>query len=151
MGLYDMVGDDEQGTHVAGMPANMRLRPTDSLIARGQLLSGTRVTVPASGSVTLTLKTQAPFRPNSVTLTSIGIARGLSNVLVTNIKVGTNEQLIGETNEIPLDVFAPDQMLGRVAFDTAQTAQVITISLTNTSATTPEVVAGALFGTRLDK
>lgn len=149
MSLYDMVGED--GTHVAGMPAGMNLRPTDNLIARGQILSGARVLVAKGASATITMKTQAPFRPNSVCLVSLGVGRGLSNVVVTNIKVGTNEQLIGESNEVPLDAFAPDQLLGRVQFDTAQTAQVITISLTNTSATTDENVAAALFGTRLDK
>lgn len=149
MGLYDIVGDDPSG-QIPGMGPGQRLRPEDILVARGQLLSGTRVSVGANATATLTMKTQAPFRPNSVTLTSIGVARGESNVIVTNIKVGTNEQLIGETNEIPLDTFAPDQMLGRVQFDTAQTAQVITITLQNTSSTA-EVIGAALFGTRLDK
>lgn len=149
MGLYDMVGDD--GTHVAGMPAGMALRPTDALIARGQILSGTKLIVPKSSTVTLTMKTQAPFRANSVCLVSLGVGRGLSNVTVGNIKVGTNEQLIGETNDVPLDAFAPDQMLGKVQFDTAQVAQVISITLTNNSTTADETVAAALFGTRLDK
>lgn len=148
MGLWDMIGEDGK---VRGLPQGVSLNPNDSLIARGQILSGAKVTVPAGQNVTMTFKTQAPFRPNAVTLVSLGIARGLSNVVVTNIKVGTNEQLVGETNEVPLDVFAPDNLLGHVAFDTAQTAQVITVSLTNTSAQNAEVIAGAMFGTRLDR
>lgn len=147
MSMYDIVG---QADAVRGLAPGQQVDPSGSLIARGQLLSGARATVGPNATATLTFKTQAPFRPNSVTLTSLGIARGLSNIIVTNIKVGTNEQLVGETNEVPLDVFAPDNLLGRVAFDTAQTAQVITVSLTNTSSTA-ETIAGCMFGTRLDR
>lgn len=146
--MYDIVGQAEAA--VRGLTPGQQVDPSGSLIARGQMLSGQRATIGANASGTLTFKTQAPFRPNAVTLTSLGVARGLSNIIVTNIKVGTNEQLVGETNEVPLDVFSPDNLLGRVAFDTAQTAQVVTVSLTNTSST-PETIAGCMFGTRLDR
>lgn len=147
--MYDLVGKDNAGrAGVLGAPGSTLLGPDRSMLARGQILSGTRATVPANGTVVLTFKTQAPFRPDFVVLESVGLGQP-SSVLVTNIKVGTKEQLIGETNEVPLGVFSPNNLLGRVRFDTAQTAQVVTVTLVNISAQA-EVVAGAMYGERLE-
>lgn len=118
------------------------------MVARGQILSGVRLALAAGASGLLTFKAQAPFRPNFIVLKSLGIPQDTSAVIVTNVKVATNEQLIGEANEVPLSALGQDNLLGKLQLDTVNVGQIVTISCTNVGQVA-EIVAGLMFGIRL--
>lgn len=143
----DIVGDDNG---VPGLPANAMVRRDASVVARGQFLSGSRTIVPPGQQATLTFTAQAPFRANSIVLQSLGLAGGnqASAVVVRNVKVATQEQMIGQTNEVPLTAFSQDNLLGKLQLDTVQVGQVMTITLENTGAAA-ETIAGVAYGIRL--
>lgn len=147
----DVVGMDESGM-VPGLPAGAMVRRDASVVARGQFLSGARVVVAPGQQAVLTFTSQAPFRANSIVLQTLGLAGGnvSSAVVVRNVKVATQEQMIGQTNEVPLTAFSQDNLLGKLQLDTVQVGQVMTITLEHTNPVgAAETIAGVAYGIRL--
>ena len=146
--LPDIVGYDPQtGAPIMGAGGS-RLNPSNEIVARFQIASGDEVTVGANATARLTVSVQAPFRPDFMVLTTS--VSGKSNVRVKSVKVGTQEQLVGKSSDISVDVFAPGNLLGRIQFNTASPGVDIVIDLENTSSTA-ENISCAFYGTRLER
>lgn len=160
--MFDIVGYDSQGAPVfgrmagngnpgvAGLPQGARLVTDAPLVARYQLASGDTLTL-AAGAVTpttgtITISVQAPFRAEFLVLnSSVGAA---SEVRITSIKVGTQEQSIGKSSQIPIQALTPNNLLGRLQLDTASPGVDIVISLRNTGAAS-DTISCVAYGIRL--
>ena len=151
----DIVGDSygapvysQQSSQPPGLPTGAQVRDVGSVVARQQIAGGARVTVAGAGSGSALIKVQSPFRANFLVAYSL-TKPGASQCILTSLKVGQDEQLVGEVNEVPIEMLSQDNLLGRLAFHTAVPGVQVIIALSNLHATEAETLFFALWGVSL--
>jgi len=136
-----------RGESIPGVPG--AVLNNDSIVGRLQIASGDSLNLAGNTTGTITVSVQAPFRPDFLVLSTDKATK--SKVVVTSIKVGTDEQLVSKASKISLDTFSFNNLLGKVAFNTASPGVDITITLQNTDASVAEVITAAFYGVRLQR
>lgn len=115
-------------------------------VIRRQVLPIPATSVPASGTVTVTLQPQRSFRVERLIL---GSTVSPSQIVVSDISVGAERQFVA-AGDVPISAFSPDAVGTQLRGDTAQPGTTVTITLRNLSGSSAETVSGAFFGSSAD-